>query len=58
MSPPVEEIREEMFREAEAGNIKRAATLFDVLIVATILEQKLKDVPRIEDMEIKGTVTV
>jgi len=56
--PPVEELREEMIKEATAGNIERAATLFEMLVTATIFEERLKGVPRVEDMEIKGTLTV
>lgn len=55
---PVEEIKEELFKEAAAGNVERAATLFNMLVTAKIFEEMLGDVPRIEDMEIKGTLTV
>jgi hypothetical protein len=56
--PPLKELRKDLDEACRAGNTKRGVALFEMLVLATILEDMFKDVPRVEDMEIKGTITV
>jgi hypothetical protein len=56
--PSIEKLKKELNEARQSNNIERSTRLFEMLVWRLIFEKSLKEVPRIEDIEIKGTFII